>query len=402
MIHLQHEIVGDEGLTLGEAMIFLVLVTTAISAKITFDLAQDNVEMASIISQMTAYKQSIETFKTKYGYYPGNLPESASPWPGKTCAPNNLSLYGSGDGALKNSITVVATNENGQSNNRLKHVEAFTAWCHMKLANLGSYDNISTPVFINPAQLSMIQKANSEDIQYPQKQSIDNSESSDVQHDAQSEKRKIIKQNPELEDLSQHQRNNLCIMLEPKPFIQRGTYEKKHPKNEYSSNTYANIETNNLAASKLESTENNNQNSANFKSFQIPQLSAVQSAIWNLSIDNIKNGNRARKVFGTNERGILRAGVNVPKANSSISGLSEFDKGLNLVPNFVSGKVGVVLGVPFLKNQSVEVRSAIDPQLVKKIMRKVSISKSSSLFKYYGNCDAPTANIFCSIGVQLS
>lgn len=120
---------NSSGFTLVELSIVIIIIGLLISGVVAGTSLIRQAQLYSVISDMQTYQVAYNTFVSRYGFPPGDLPTAQTIWP--TCAadPSLLPCVGNGDG-LVSYASLTAPNPNATVN------EGGVAWRELSLAGL--------------------------------------------------------------------------------------------------------------------------------------------------------------------------------------------------------------------------------------------------------------------------
>lgn len=119
---------GQKGFSLVELSIVLVILGLLIAGVIAGSTLVRNAELRAVTAEFNDIRTNINAFKTTYDALPGDMPNANEFWP-----VSNV-----------NCESALEAEMNGDFNGRIEFKdvdgrnESYMAWCHLRLANLGS------------------------------------------------------------------------------------------------------------------------------------------------------------------------------------------------------------------------------------------------------------------------
>lgn len=117
------------GFTLVELSIVIIIIGLLISGVVAGTSLIRQAQLYSVISDMQSYQVAYNTFVSRYGFPPGDLPSAQNIWPNCAETPSTLPCIGNGDG-LVNISALSPPNPNASVN------EGGLAWRELSLAGL--------------------------------------------------------------------------------------------------------------------------------------------------------------------------------------------------------------------------------------------------------------------------
>jgi prepilin-type N-terminal cleavage/methylation domain-containing protein len=133
-----------EGFTLVELSIVIIIIGFLIAGVAAGQSPIKQAALNSVITEYGGIRLSVNTFKERYGFFPGDFPNAFAYW-GASCGANtvgaNDSCNGNGDGLFSTDRQITGNNV----------IEALYAWKHLSLSGLvngnfvGLIDNIYPP-----------------------------------------------------------------------------------------------------------------------------------------------------------------------------------------------------------------------------------------------------------------